>query len=179
MLMEPSPLKYNWGMAKALCSWMLFPIVRGGWRQTSTCSSHPFLSRWDGIIHFVLECSVIMLFSASALECIYFLVQLTVSKTEEWTGRRDIELRAHVPVWDLQTAVKWACKGSMRMGHVDVRLHPPHTIRNSIQLQAALAIPQVCSLSCKLARTLGCFGWTVPALWQRSVRDTACIARWC
>jgi len=29
------------------------------------------------------------------------------------------------------------------MGHVDVHLHPPHTIRNSIQLQAALAIPQV------------------------------------
>ena len=44
------------------------------------------------------------------------------------------------------------------MGHVDVRLHPPHTIRNSIQLQAALAIPQVCSLSCKLACTLGGFG---------------------
>ena len=28
-------------------------------------------------------------------------------------------------------------------GHVDVRLHPPHTIGNSIQLQAALAIPQL------------------------------------
>ena len=83
---------------------------------------------------------------------------LTVSKTEEWTGRRDIELRVHVLVWDIQTAVKWACKGSMQMGHVDVCIHPPHTIRNSIQLQAALAIPQVCSLSCKLTRTWGFLG---------------------
>ena len=68
MLMEPNLPKYNWGMAEAACSWMLFLIVWRGWRQTSTYLL-PTLPTQDGMALFILcwSTSDMILLCASAM----------------------------------------------------------------------------------------------------------------
>ena len=145
---------HTWGMAKAACSWMLFPIVWGGWMQTSTCPIciDPLHAHFTAVC--ISQTSTCTLSSISRLP-VHSSVFETVSvshvfqfpETLHFAPRNKYIALALNNIITLHSNTEWIMPSHLeRKGWEEhVYLHPPRTIGNSIQLQTALAIPQLYS----------------------------------